>query len=103
MEPKGQVSPDGQWYWDGQKWASTLSPDGRWRWDGAQWAASGAPAVHPSSVGGLRRIPGLRTGATWKLPLVGLLGFVVLAAANTAGSQHPSTSADHQVVQTRTS
>lgn len=30
-------SPDGNHFWDGQKWQSALSPDGRWRWDGRQW------------------------------------------------------------------
>lgn len=41
----GQVSPDGQWRWDGTDWVAAtsddyigqLSPDGRWRWDGRDW------------------------------------------------------------------
>jgi|GEM_PF-4538571 len=33
-----QLSPDGQWFWDGKEWQpARLSPDGRWHWDGAQW------------------------------------------------------------------
>jgi hypothetical protein len=31
------VSPDGNWWWDGQKWVSALSEDGRWRWNGREW------------------------------------------------------------------
>ena len=66
MDSKGQVSPDGQWFWDGQKWMTTLSPDGRFRWDGRQWAAFSPPAIRPT-LGAIRQIPGLRTGTVWKL------------------------------------
>jgi hypothetical protein len=31
------VSPDGNWWWDGSQWKSTVSHDGFWRWDGRQW------------------------------------------------------------------
>lgn len=31
------MSPDGMYYWDGQRWISTVSPDGRFRWNGAAW------------------------------------------------------------------
>lgn len=34
-----RLSPDGNWWWDGQIWVPTLSPDGRHRWDGDQWRA----------------------------------------------------------------
>ena len=30
-------SDDGQFYWDGQKWVSTMSPDGHYRWTGSAW------------------------------------------------------------------
>ena len=36
---------DGLYYWDGQKWVSTLSPDGRFRWNGTAWVpVAGIPA-----------------------------------------------------------
>ena len=35
----GQLSPDGNWVWDGTAWEPTVSPDGRWRWDGHAWQA----------------------------------------------------------------
>ena len=49
------------YYWDGERWASTLSPDGRFRWNGSTWEpvpahvnpqayyASGAPPRQPTS------------------------------------------------------
>ena len=33
----GQVSPDGNWYWNGTSWLTTVSADGKFRWDGANW------------------------------------------------------------------
>jgi hypothetical protein len=33
-----QFSRDGNWFWDGSRWTSTLSPDGRYRWTGTRWA-----------------------------------------------------------------
>ena len=38
-----QFSPDGLFYWDGQRWVSAISPDGAWRWDGSAWRAARAP------------------------------------------------------------
>lgn len=38
-----QLSPDGQWFWDGAQWRPAYSPDGRWRWDGRQWVPVGPP------------------------------------------------------------
>lgn len=55
----GDLSPDGNYYWDGQKWASAVSADGRWRWSGTQWISAGpvlAPVVSPMvpvAAGGL--------------------------------------------------
>jgi hypothetical protein len=48
-----QISPDGNWWWDGQQWLSTLSPDGRMRWNGQQWLpiAATAPAPQPAAAG----------------------------------------------------
>ena len=40
-----RLSDDGLYYWDGQKWVSTLSPDGRFRWNGTAWVpVAGIPA-----------------------------------------------------------
>src|SRR4029077_1979010 len=36
----GRLSDDGNWFWDGQKWQSTMSADGSWRWDGVEWKPS---------------------------------------------------------------
>jgi hypothetical protein len=33
----GQLSPDGNWVWDGAAWQPSVSPDGQWRWDGQEW------------------------------------------------------------------
>jgi len=39
VEPHPQVSPDGQFWWDGSAWQPmpTLSPDGTHWWDGRAW------------------------------------------------------------------
>jgi hypothetical protein len=40
LNPQGtpRLSDDGNWYWEGTKWVSTLSPDGKYRWTGTAWA-----------------------------------------------------------------
>src|SRR5260221_8407524 len=41
-----QLSPDGDFYWNGLTWVSLLSADGTQRWDGKAWAPRPvAPAV----------------------------------------------------------
>jgi len=35
--PLGQLSGDGQTFWDGTAWISTVSGDGAMRWDGTHW------------------------------------------------------------------
>ncbi len=41
--PEARISPDGRWWWDGNRWIATqrgspqLSPDERWAWNGASW------------------------------------------------------------------
>ena len=95
MESNGQLSPDGQWFWNGLKWTTTLSPDGQYRWDGRMWVASlGRVAGDPASA--RRQIPGLRTGAAWKLAVSGFVGLLVIGAISNAVGQPPSTSAGHQ-------
>jgi hypothetical protein len=44
-DPK--LSDDGLYYWDGQKWISTLSPDGRWRWNGSAWVPMSGMVAAP--------------------------------------------------------
>jgi hypothetical protein len=41
------ISPDGRWWWDGQKWQSLYSPDGSHRWDGSAWVPVAAAAAAP--------------------------------------------------------
>jgi hypothetical protein len=35
-----QLSADGRWWWDGQRWMAALSADGLWHWDGSEWWTS---------------------------------------------------------------
>lgn len=35
-----QFSNDGNWWWDGTQWTSTLSPDGHYRWNGTTWVSA---------------------------------------------------------------
>ena len=36
-QPDILLSADGNWWWDGERWAPALSDDGLWRWDGSAW------------------------------------------------------------------
>jgi serine/threonine-protein kinase len=99
MDEKGQVSPDGQWFWDGQNWLTTLSPDGQFRWDGRDWVAAAAAPIHKRPSRGIWWIPGFRTGAAWKLPVVAVGFLLLLAGINSAASQPPSRSAGQGVAQ----
>jgi hypothetical protein len=61
-----QLSPDGMFYWDGQRWVSTLSPDGRSRWSGTAWVPTGhayAPPAYQSTGRSLRE------PTSWTQPL----------------------------------
>jgi hypothetical protein len=42
-----RLSADGLYYWDGQRWASTLAADGRFRWNGTAWAPAVAGPANP--------------------------------------------------------
>jgi len=99
VDHKGQISPDGQWFWDGQKWLTTLSPDGKFRWDGQAWTRSGAAPATRRLAGGIWWFPGFKTGAAWKLPVVGVGFLLLLAGINSASSQPPSRSASQGVAQ----
>lgn len=113
MTPVGDVSPDGNWLWDGHQWVSTVSPDGAWRWNGTAWVAVGATSPALVATGGfLRRVPGFRTGVPWKMAVAAIaylgMGAIVIAVigaaaggvitngspvAQTAASPSPSPSA----------
>jgi hypothetical protein len=54
------------YYWDGQRWVTTLSPDGRYRWNGSAWEPVTAFAYGPdySAVHAAEREP-----TSWTKPL----------------------------------
>ena len=60
------MSPDGMYYWDGQRWASTLSPDGRFRWNGAAWEPVQSSALAPGFYPAPRTV---REPTSWTQPL----------------------------------
>jgi hypothetical protein len=53
-------------YWDGQRWLSTLSPDGRSRWNGTAWAPAGH-AYGPPTYQATGR--SMREPTSWTRPL----------------------------------
>ena len=69
----GQLSPDGNWWWDGAQWVSTISPDGRWRWNGATWVVNEAAA---RMIGPVRYEP---TPDTRRIQLA-VIAYLVLSA-----------------------
>ena len=71
-----QLSPDGMFYWDGQRWLSTLSPDGRSRWTGTAWVPTGNVYGPPpyQAAGRASREP-----TSWTRPLqLAVAGWYVL-------------------------
>lgn len=64
----GQLSPDGNYYWDGIQWARAITPDGAWRWDGRAWRPAGQA---PSRTGG-RTAALIAVGIVAALLVVGL-------------------------------
>lgn len=52
------------YYWDGQRWASTLSPDRRFRWNGTSWEPLPAPAYAAAFAA-----PPQRVATSWTAPL----------------------------------
>ena len=72
------------YYWDGQRWVSTISPDGRHRWNGASWEQLAIPAYLPSaylpSAYQPARAP--RRPTSWTLPLqLAVAGWYTLSGA----------------------
>ena len=49
------LSPDGRWWWDGEKWQPAISTDGKWRWDGVRWVSvqRGSPWMWVRRIGSL--------------------------------------------------
>jgi hypothetical protein len=45
----GEISADGQHYWNGQQWVTTLSPDGAHRWNGTAWIPVSPPSGPPGN------------------------------------------------------
>jgi hypothetical protein len=37
------LSPDGNWFWDGSSWITTIHPSGHWRWTGSRWESFAQP------------------------------------------------------------
>jgi serine/threonine-protein kinase len=79
-----------------------LSPDGNWKWDGTKWVAVTSSPVQPHR-GVFQQIPGLRTGAVWKLAVGGFAALLVMAAISAASKQPPNTPAGQPVAQVSSS
>jgi len=69
----GQLSPDGNYYWDGVQWARAVSPDGGWRWDGSTWR----PATRKSGgmTGGIAALIAAGVIVALVVTGVGIFGF----------------------------
>ena len=71
-----QLSPDGMYYWDGQRWQSTLSPDGRYHWNGAVWEPIPGPVYAALPT---------RQPTSWTRPLqLMVAGWYAISALNSA-------------------
>jgi len=66
-----RLSPDGMYYWDGERWQSTLSHDGRSRWNGAAWVPAGQPLAYAPSSTAPRTV---RQPTSWTRPLQYAIG-----------------------------
>ncbi|HET9782048.1 MAG TPA: hypothetical protein VFR33_09730 [Candidatus Dormibacteraeota bacterium] len=65
------------YYWDGQRWASTLSPDHRFRWNGTTWEPVPPPIYTPAFAP-----PAQREATSWTQPLqIAVIVRYVLAGA----------------------
>ena len=72
-----RLSPDGMYYWDGQRWQSTLSPDGRYRWNGSEWQ----PAPGAFYAGVPATLQPSRQPTSWTRPLqLGVVAWYVWSA-----------------------
>lgn len=83
-DPPRQISPDGQYVWDGESWLPRqISPDGQYEWDGQSWAAM--PPVSTS-----RPLPGIRKGPPVKRAIAVVIGLVLMATCVSAIANSPS-------------
>lgn len=77
-----RFSPDGLYYWDGQRWLSTISPDGRFRWNGSAWVPTGQSYAAPQTYQPpyhAQRVP-----TTWTKPLqFAVAGWYAISAVYT--------------------
>jgi hypothetical protein len=74
----GELSPDGQHYWDGTKWLPSVSPDGQHRWNGTAWVPNVAAA--PSAP----VVPAKKPGGKLKWVLGGIGALIVLGICSSA-------------------
>lgn len=65
--PDLKLSDDGLYYWDGQRWVTTLSQDGRSRWNGAAWFPVAAAPAPPHAY--IQPRAGSRVPTEWTKPL----------------------------------
>lgn len=72
----GELSPDGQYYWDGAEWKPSLSPDRAHRWNGVAWVP--VTAVSPVIV--------TKQGGKAKWIIGGVVAVVVLGIIGSAAS-----------------
>src|SRR5216684_1156015 len=100
MDQKGQISPDGRWFWDGQSWLTTSSPDGAWKWNGRAWLPTQQTAGLSrrwSDFGFIRKLPGFRAGTRWRVAAASvaylgagwLAGLTILAVIGAAAGLGP--------------
>lgn len=72
----GELSPDRNFYWDGQRWISATSPDGAWRWDGGAW--------RPAASATRRRQPWLASAVALMVTVSVVLGVIGIYFAGKA-------------------
>lgn len=70
----GELSPDGQHYWDGTKWLPSVSPDGQHRWDGNAWILN--TATHQSAPAPVAADAPQKSGIPRWLLVVGFILFL---------------------------
>ncbi|MFI5282910.1 MAG: hypothetical protein ACHQ0J_07240 [Candidatus Dormibacterales bacterium] len=80
MEPQPQVSPDGQFWWDGQAWQPmpTLSPDGSHWWNGQAWL----PVPVENEITAAVPVPAAAPRMQWTADEVGPYGISSAAFAS---------------------
>ena len=88
----GQISPDGKWYWDSQKWLSTLSPDGKTRWNGTSWVAVTGGAVGRGKAASPKAVVAIGGGAAAFVVAIALaIAAIGSAGASNAPNSRPNT------------